>query len=258
VNEKKFNILVLTLLLVTVFTQTAQASDMLREANNAYAAGDYNDAIIIYDQAINAAPEAFQPKYNKANTLYRLNGFDNATDLYREVAAESKNMKLVEKAKYNLGNTSYRKGIAQLNTNPQKTIEDLKTAIAYWRQTLDINPQNQKAAKNIEVARLKIKEILDQPKDPNQPQDQNQQQDPNQPQDKNKPKDNNDDNQGPNKPQDPNQEQPPEQPPKQDENQKDMPAPDQTAQEILDKEKEQKKQRENMQRVTGLGVDKDW
>jgi len=126
----------------------------------------------------------------------------------------------VAKAKYNLGTPYFQKGL-QRDSDLQKAIDDLKTAIGSWRGTLDIEPENNKAAKNIEVARLTIKDLLDQLKnqqqDPNQPQDPNQsqqqqqqdqqqqgsRQDPNQPQDQQQDQG----KQDPNEPQDPNREQ---------------------------------------------------
>ena len=164
-------------------------------------------------------------------------------NLYRQVAAESKDMNLVAKAKYNLGNCSFQQGSKQRDSNLQKAIEDMETAIAHWRGVLDIEPKNEKAAKNIEVARLTIKDILDQLKN------QQQQQDPNQPQDPNQSKQQQDQQQSqqpqgqdPNRPQDPNQPQQqaskedpnqPQQQPKQDDEQQKQ-ACDVTAQEILE------------------------
>ena len=148
----------------------------------------------------------------------------------------------------------------------QTALADMKTRITYWRQVLDIDKENQKAARNIEVARLTIKDILDQinkQRDPNQPQDPNQtqqrrnqqgqsamQQDPNQPRD-------------PNQAQDPNQSRDPNDPDKgQQESQppdrQQAVAPDATAQEILDKEQRRKERRQFLHRAPFEKVKKDW
>jgi nucleoside-diphosphate-sugar epimerase len=114
-----------------------------------------------------------------------------------------------------------------------------------WRPVLDIEPKNEKAAKNIEVARLIIKDIIDQinkqkQQDPNQPQASNQSQQQQQAQEASG--------------QDPNQSQ--EQ--KAEKQQEEKAAPDATAQEILDKEQRQKQQRQILERARYQKVDKDW
>jgi hypothetical protein len=178
-------------------------------------------------------------------------------DLYRHVAAESKDMKIVAKAKYNLGNSYFQQGSKQKDSNLQKAIDDLKTAIGSWRSVLDIEQENKKAARNIEVARLLIKDLLDQLNKQQQQQDPNQPQDPNQQQQQNQQQQN--PQQDPNQPQDPSQSQEQQQK-QQEDNQKHQrqAAPDTTAQEILDKEHRRRKERQILQRGTWQKVEKDW
>lgn len=251
-----------------VFAETSE--ELVRQANKKYAEGNFSEAINKYDQVLADKPEALRPKFNKANSYYRLDDLAKAMDLYREVAAETRDMALVAKAKYNTGNCYFQRGSKQRDSNLQKALDDMKTSITFWRQVLDIEPENKKAAKNIEVARLTIKDILDQlnkqkqQQDPNQPQglnqpqqqqqqntsqqnQMNQQQDPNQPQEQNQ-------GQDPNKPDDKKQD---DQQQQQDKEQKTV-VPDATAQEILDKEQRQKKQRQILQRGRYQKVDKDW
>jgi tetratricopeptide (TPR) repeat protein len=260
---------VLCLLLSVIIVALAQAvyadsaRDSTSEGNKLYKQGNFNEAINSYDQALVDAPAALEPKFNQANSYYRLDDLSKALDLYREVAAESKDMKLVAKSKYNLGNTYFQQGTKQKDSNLQKAIDDMKTAISSWRGVLDIEPENTKAAKNIEVARLTIKDLLDQLKkqqqDPNQPQDPNQQQQQNPQPDPNQPQQQQTAGQDPNEPQDPNQSD--EQQQKQQEEQKQQQqqvAPDTTAQEILDQEQRRRKERQILQRGPWQKVEKDW
>jgi len=277
VNAERYKI-PLPLFLVTFVFQTAFAGSAqvsTGQGNRLYEQGKFNEAIKQYDQAIIDSPQVLEPKFNKANSHYRLDDIEQAMNLYRQVAANSKDMKLVTKAKYNLGNCFFQQGSKQRDSNLQKAIEEMETAIGHWRGVLDIDPENQKAAKNIEVARLTIKDILDQIKnqqDPNQPQDPNQsQQQQNQQQDQQQSQQQQ--GQDPNKPEDPNQQQqqaskddpnePGQQEPEQqqqvqqkDEEQKQK--TDTTAQEILDKEQRDKKQRQILQRARYQKVEKDW
>jgi Ca-activated chloride channel family protein len=253
-----------------LLARTGSARQLLRQGNRLYGDNQFAEAVNKYNDALVEQPQAAEPKFNKADSYYRLDDLSEAMDLYQQVAAESKDMALVAKAKYNLGNCYFQRGTKQRDSNLQKALEDMQTSIAQWRQVLDLDPQNQKAARNIEVARLTIKDILDQMKkqqeeqkkqqnqqgqqkqqQQNQGQQQNQSQpqsDPNQPQ-KTEPKP------------DPNQtqqEQKPEQG-QQDQQQEAKAAPDATAREILDNEQRQKKERELLrQRGQYQEVEKDW
>jgi len=276
---------VVTVLLLAQIAFADSAGMITSQGNTLYKQGNFAEAINKYDQALVDSPEALEPKFNKADSYYRLDDLNAAIDLYKEVAAESKNMNLVAKAKYNLGNSYFQQGSKQKDSNLQKAIEDLETAIGSWRGVLDIEPENQKAAKNIEVARLTIKDLLDQlnkqkqqqdpnqPQEPNQPQQQNQQQqspqqNPNQP---NKQKQQQQaSNQEPNQPQSP-KEHPAAEPNQPEEQQKEQQkagaqqkeqeqkaAPDATAQEILEREQRQRKERQILQRGTWQKVERDW
>jgi Ca-activated chloride channel family protein len=272
---------IIRILLITAFSQAALADSarvLTSQGNKLYEQGNFNEAINSYNQALSEAPGALEPKFNQANSYYKLDDLSKAMDLYRQVAAESKDMKLVARAKYNLGNSYFQEGSKQKDSNLQKAIDDLKTAIGSWRGVLDIEPENKKAAKNIEVARLTIKDLLDQlnkqrkQQDANQPQDPNQQkqqqqnqqqqsQQKNQKQAQNQQKQQQAAAQEPNQPKEPNQPQKPkqtQQQKQQQDKQQQQEVRDAKAQEILDKEQQQRKERQILQPGPWQKVDKDW
>ena len=265
-NAKRFSIpLVFVLALTASSAQAQSAVELVRQGNSLYSNGQYSQAVDKYEQALVDSPDAVQPKFNKANSFYRLDDLEKAADLFKQVAAESKDMKLVAMARYNLGNCFFKQGHKQRDSDMQKALDSYQASIGGWRQVLDMEPENKNAAHNIEVARLTIKDILDQLKnqqqqDPNQSQDQNQQnqqqqsgsedqqekqqqqqgaqQDPNQPAE-------------PNQPQNQDQQQPQEQ---QDQRRRD----EVTADQILDNEQQQRKERQMLQRGGYQKVEKDW
>ncbi len=271
-NEKKLKTIA-AVLLTLVAVRAAGAESLragVKHANTLYAKGGFNEAIDAYDRVLLDNPDAVEPKFNKANSYYRLDDLQKAMDLYRKAAADSRDMDLVTKARYNLGNCYFQRGSKQRDSDLQKALDDFKTSITHWRSVLDIDPENKKAARNIEVARLIIKDIIDQlnkqqqdpnrPQDPNQQQNPNQQQKPNGQQDPNQPKDPNQP-QDPNQPKDPNQPQDanqPQDPNQQDPQQQQIPATDDTAQQILDREQQQKQQRRMLQSAPYQKVDRDW
>jgi Ca-activated chloride channel family protein len=265
------------LLLAAVGTARADsARETLRRGNQLFSDSKYNEAIGKYDEALVAQPEVLEPKFNKADSYYRLDDLDQAVDLYKNVAAQSKDMTLVAKAKYNLGNCLFQQGTKQRDSDLQKAVDDMKSSITYWRQVLDIDPKNEKAARNIEVARLTIKDILDQLKKQQEQQKQQQgqqkqqqqqqqqdQQDQPQPQDPNQTQEASQ-SQDPNETKNQQQQQQSQEQQAQDQQQQQKKmqeqqvVPDTTAQEILDREQQQKKERQIGQRAQYRQVDKDW
>ena len=116
---------VIQTLLVLFIVQAAfanSARDSTSQGNKLYKEGNFNEAINSYDQALLDAPDSLEPKFNQANSYYRLDDLSKALDLYRQVAAESKDMKLVAKSKYNLGNTYFQQGSKQKDSNLQKAM----------------------------------------------------------------------------------------------------------------------------------------
>jgi Ca-activated chloride channel family protein len=160
-------------------------STAVHQGNALYGQGKFGDAVKKYDQAAGIDPSLLESLYDKANGCYRLDDLAGAADLYKSVAAQSRDAGLVEKAKYNLGNCAFRQALKLKDSEPQKALEGIKAGIGSWRQVLDMDPQNQNAARNIEVAHLTMKDIMDQQKqkqqDPNKSQKNDQKnQDPNQ------------------------------------------------------------------------------
>ena len=256
---------------------------LVRSGNHLYNSGDYKGAIDKYERALTEAPAAAEPQFDKANSLYQLDDLSAAAELYRQVGAESKDMKMVTKAKYNLGNCHFDSGARQADSDVQKAIDEMKTAIGCWRSVLDIDPKNEKAARNIEVARLTIKDLLDRQKnqpEPNQPQDANsqnqqgqqnqQQQQPAEPnqmdqqQQQQQQAQSNEPNQADRQQQqaqsgeEPNGPQQQQAQQRQQQEQQEAEAPDATAQQILDREQQQRQQRQMMQRMRYQKVEKDW
>ena len=163
-SAKKFRIIISSVVLfgLSVCAYGQSARDFVNRGNSFYAKGRYSEAVGEYDQALVEGPELLEPKFNKANSFFRLDDLVKAIELYREVAAGSKDMELVTRAKYNLGNSYFQRGGKQKDSDLQKAVENFLRSIQCWRWVLDIDPENINAAKNIEVARLTIKDINDQ------------------------------------------------------------------------------------------------
>jgi Ca-activated chloride channel homolog len=282
---------VVVVLLVAATCYGASARQSLRAGNDLYAKKDWQGAAAAYDKAMTDEPLLLVPKFNKGGALYQSGDIAAATDAYKQVAAEAKEMPLVALAKYNLGNCRFKEGIRQKDSDLQKSVDSLKEAVEDWRGTLEIDPKNEKARRNIEVARLVIKDIMDEQKkrqeqqknDPNSTQQQDnkdqqqnkdgqqqkqdqkqQQQDPNQSGKQDQDQKDKQDQQKKEQEQKAADKQKQEEKDKQQkegqaqkaEEKKD--APDATAQQILDDEQERKKQLRPNQPGGYAPVDQDW
>ncbi len=156
------------ILLVLCFTGIAAAGETARSfvdgGNKLYNAGKFAEAASQYDKAIETLPDAMEPKFNKAKCKFKLEEIDEAIELFKQAATGSKDSELVARAKFNLGNSYFKRAAGGHDGDAKKVIEDMLTSISFWRQSLDIEPGNLNAAKNIEIAlgQLKfIKEIME-------------------------------------------------------------------------------------------------
>ncbi|KPK77014.1 MAG: hypothetical protein AMJ79_04675 [Phycisphaerae bacterium SM23_30] len=176
-NVKRFNIFILVILLVPAGAARAVSlSEIVGRGNQLYEESRYVEALRQYEQA---APEEWEDPvimYNRANCYYKLEDYREARILYEQVSAKSKDMELVVRAKYNLGNCHFQGGMKQLDSDLQKAFEELSTSVRYYREVLDIKAEDADAAHNIAVARLIMKDLLDKIKKEQEKQQQQQQQ----------------------------------------------------------------------------------
>ncbi|MFB3787002.1 MAG: tetratricopeptide repeat protein, partial [bacterium] len=132
--------------------------DRVEEANKIYAEGKYEEAVQQYtDIAATYAPESPELHFNIGNAWFRAGDYEKAIAEYQKVAG-APDEKLEAKAHYGIGNACYR-------------MEDYAKAIESYIQSLRLNPDDEDAKYNLELARRKLKEQIDQNK--NQQQQQN-------------------------------------------------------------------------------------
>jgi len=165
VIAKKFNILILFLLLASPLTDTVQAdseSHMIERGNQHYQQENYSEALKQYEQIPSEGPAEATLLYNQANCYYKMEDYGRAIELYQNVSTKSKDMQLIGRAKYNLGNCHFQQGMKKRQNNLQEAFDELALSIRYYREMLDIMPNDEDARHNIAVVRLIMKDIMDQ------------------------------------------------------------------------------------------------
>jgi tetratricopeptide (TPR) repeat protein len=139
------------------------------QAAKAYAEGDYDKALQKYAEARLDNPESQALAYNIGNAEYRKKKYDEAIKAYQK-ALHGDDAGLASSSYYNLGNAHFRKGEFSVQSGKQEGIEDYREAMAMYKKSLELRPDNKNAKRNIEVVQARIKELLEKQKQDNQQQ----------------------------------------------------------------------------------------
>lgn len=153
----------------------------VESANQLYVDGEYQAALKAYTEAQSECPECAELAYNQGLTHYRLGDLAEARDKFNE-ALSTNDTNLESKAKYNLGNVAYSEALAN-QAEPQKAIQSARSAIEFYRDALELAPNDRDARANIETANRFLKRLQQQQQQNQDQQQQDQQNDQDQKQD---------------------------------------------------------------------------
>lgn len=134
--------------LVMGFGSTAGAQthrSLIGEGNEAFESGKFPDAEVEYKKALQDYPDSKIGQFNLGDAYYKQERYDEAQQAFATFAATGDNALEASKAFYNLGNTLYQAG-------------KLEESIEAYKQTLRLNPTDEEARYNLELARKKKKE----------------------------------------------------------------------------------------------------
>jgi len=143
-----------------------------KQGNRAYHSQDYDKALQDYAEAEQnpPSPGAMQAlAYDAGNAEFRQKRYPEAIADYTK-ALQGKDAGLAARAYYNMGNAFFRKGEAELQSGQQEGLSDYREALARYKKSLEINPSNTDAKRNVEVTQARIKELLDRQKQQEQQQ----------------------------------------------------------------------------------------
>lgn len=142
-------------------SDAASTKDLIQEGNVAYLSGEYDKALAAYEEASVDAPESPFIYFNKGTALYKKGDYSSAIEAFEKAALKSKDLALEAKAKFNLGNCLFREAERQSDSDLNKSLEACQKSIAHYQESLELDPDLTEAAENIEVVRLVMKNILD-------------------------------------------------------------------------------------------------
>jgi Ca-activated chloride channel family protein len=139
----------------------ASPRSLVSKGNSAYLAGKYDEALSAYNEASVQMPESPRIYFNKGAALYGKGDYNKAVEMFEKAALKARDIQLEARAKFNLGNCSFREAERQRDSDINKALEACEKSILFYQEALELDPGFKKAAENIEIVRLTMKTILD-------------------------------------------------------------------------------------------------
>ena len=145
---------------------------LVQDGNEAFTGEKYPDAEAEYKKALQDYPDSRIAQFNLGDAYYKQQRYDEARQAFNNYAASAGEGSDASRGFYNMGNTFFQSG-------------NLEESIEAYKQALRLNPADEDARHNLEIARRKKQEQQQQKKD-KQKQEQNKEQQQDQQQGQNK------------------------------------------------------------------------
>ena len=152
------------------------------EGNRHYQKNRLGKAKSAYEKALRSSPGSNEIAFNLGNTYYKEGSFAESLKNFKNAAGRTSPPDLQAHAFYNIGNALYRQ-------------EDLNKAADFYKQTLRIDPADQDAKYNLELALRALEKKKDEPQNKDKKDQQKKEDQKQDPKDQNKDQ-NQDQNQG--------------------------------------------------------------
>lgn len=123
-------------------------SPIVNKANKLYKKENYEEAYELYKKASILYPDKEEIKFNLSDCAYKLKRYREAADGFARLSSQ-KDKGLREKSLYNLGNTFMEVG-------------QFEDAINAYKQALLLKPNDTRAKRNLEIAKLMQKKEQEQ------------------------------------------------------------------------------------------------
>jgi Ca-activated chloride channel family protein len=160
INSKFTFILVISAVALVLGACSTPAEKLNQDGNDAFAEQAFLEALDLYQSAQVESPELAEPYFNAANALYRQGDYPAALEQMQMALQYVDQGNLAESSYYNLGNTLFNS-------------QELDTAVEAYKQALLLNPDDQDAKYNLELA---LQQQEQQQQQQEQQQEQNQEQ----------------------------------------------------------------------------------
>jgi Ca-activated chloride channel family protein len=154
--SSKFVIIAIALTALFLVSGCSPTAEKLnQDGNESFKEQAFDEAQLAYASAAEEDPELAEPYYNLANTLYRKGGFDQAIQFVQQALSLTMEEGLAQNGLYNLGHNTFN-------------MQDFGTAVEAYKQALLLNPDDQDAKYNLELALQQQQEQEQQEQEQNQ------------------------------------------------------------------------------------------
>ena len=144
--KKKFALLmIIAILLLAACSPSAE--ELNNRGNKAFAGQDYKGALSAYQEAQDKSPETAESYYNAANTHYRRKDYQQAQQQLQQGLTKAQG-DLSQNSFYNLGNTLFN-------------AQQFEPAIEAYKEALRLNPDDEQAKHNLELALKRVQQNQD-------------------------------------------------------------------------------------------------
>ncbi len=137
------------------------ARDLVSRGNDQFQQGNYQKAIEYYDRASVRDPESAVILFNLGDAYYRKDDYGKAREFFEKTTMKSTSLSLEGRAWYNMGNCAFREGDRQLDSDMEKALQSYRESVKLYYTALAKDSTLTEAKHNMEIARLKIKDLLD-------------------------------------------------------------------------------------------------
>ena len=153
--------LYLSLFTCSVFAESS--AGVVKNANKLYENKKYDDALREYNKALTKSPDSAVINFDIGAAQYKKGDYEKALGSFTK-ALISEEGKLESKTNYNIGNSKYKQGVLEENTNLSSAISLLKDSLDYYKRVIELDEKNKDAKFNHEFVEKKLKVLLDKQK----------------------------------------------------------------------------------------------
>jgi tetratricopeptide (TPR) repeat protein len=129
--------------------------------NSAFDAGNYETALTEYEKASVNDPESAYIYFNRGTVFFKTEEYEKAKESFEQAALKSEDLQLESLSYFNLGNTALKSAERKIQDNLEEAVAGFEDSINMYRRSLELDPQFDDAAHNLEVARIILKDLLD-------------------------------------------------------------------------------------------------
>ncbi len=117
-------------------------------------------------------PDSARIWFNRGSTLYKQEDYTAAGDAFEQAALRGSDPAIEALSKFSHGNAAFRQGVGQQQADPRKALESVERGVQLYQDALKLSPGLNDARHNIEVARLRMRDLIErlkhQPQSPSQ------------------------------------------------------------------------------------------